>query len=818
MSRNKSSAKTQDILRAQAEATLAQTQSKEQPALSAGDLLHELQVHQIELEMQNETLRQSLIQIEESRDHWVNFYEFSPLGYLTLNQAGLITEINLTGSMLLGEDRVKLIKRRFASLVLPDDRSRWDLHFLSVLQNDSNQICELSIKRGDGMPLFVQLNSLRLQKGNKTCEARIVLTDITERKQLQQDLRISEMLQYLYEKQEIFQTSMDGFTIIDAASHHILEVNQVLCDMSGYSREELLSMNIGDLEAVESPKVTAERVRKIIAIGYDRFETQHRHKLGHLIDVEVSVTHSKIKNGRLFSFYRDITDRKRIEKALVDSESFKTAILDSVEAEIAVIDRDGVIISVNEPWQRFASENSNKIGQPVPNTGVGDNYLQVCEAGTELPVNNEALRALEGIRSVLDGKLPKFSMEYPCDSPRQARWFLMNVTPWGCPVIKGAVITHIDISERKQTEDILRQSRDQLKVFVKQAPIGIAMFDKDMNYLAVSDCWMKDYSRGYADLIGRNHYVVHPDIPEQWKIAHQEAMQGESIENREDLWIHADGSKQWQSWAVLPWLDSDSQIGGVIISNENITKRKLLETEIAERHNETNQIQKLHVAAHTATAVAHEINQPLLAIASYSEAALMLLKKKKPDLNEVCNIIEQTAQESLRAGRSIRDIINFLNRGKFPTEAFDLGNEVNNIIAVAQSEHHLQFFPVLHLKKGLPSVQASRTHLQKALLNLIHNSIEAMQTQNVNSRRITFTLSSSKNKKYARLTIQDNGPGIKNEMLNRLFEPFNTDKSDGIGMGLSISRSLIEENGGQLVYEKNDGPGATFKLTLPFSK
>jgi C4-dicarboxylate-specific signal transduction histidine kinase len=137
---------------------------------------------------------------------------------------------------------------------------------------------------------------------------------------------------------------------------------------------------------------------------------------------------------------------------------------------------------------------------------------------------------------------------------------------------------------------------------------------------------------------------------------------------------------------------------------------------------------------------------------------------------------------------------------------------------VAQSEHHLQFFPVLHLKKGLPSVQASRTHLQKALLNLIHNSIEAMQTQNVNSRRITFTLSSSKNKKYARLTIQDNGPGIKNEMLNRLFEPFNTDKSDGIGMGLSISRSLIEENGGQLVYEKNDGPGATFKLTLPFSK
>ncbi len=132
----------------------------------------------------------------------------------------------------------------------------------------------------------------------------------------------------------------------------------------------------------------------------------------------------------------------------------------------------------------------------------------------------------------------------------------------------------LDITARKITEENLRKSQLQSKVFVRDAPISIAMFDKDMNYLATSDRWVIEYGRGYTDLVGRNHYEVHPDVPEEWKIAHQKGQHGETIKNADDKWVQADGSEHWLRWAILPWTDEDGNIGGIIISAEDITESK----------------------------------------------------------------------------------------------------------------------------------------------------------------------------------------------------------------------------------------------------
>ncbi len=665
-------------LRSLAEAKLTTAYSQAAQIPCAENLQHELQVYQIELEMQNESLRQTLVALEESRDQWLNFYDLSPVSYLTLDRSAQITNINLTGAFLLGEERSRLVNRRFATYVVPEDTDLWHLHFTTVMKHGGTQTCELKIMKQDGSIMHVLLHSLKLIKDGNSSEARIVLTDITRRKQLEADLLESKKRQYLIEQQEIVKTTQDGFWVVDANNGRILDVNDAYCRLTGYAREEILAMKINDLDVVETPEDTNVHVKKVREVGHDHFETRHRHKLGYLIDFEVSVTHSQSDTSKNFAFFHDITERK------------------------------------------------------------------LCE-------------------------------------------------------------------------EIFRQSHDQLKRFIEQAPICIAMFDRNMNYLAVSNRWTEKYCRGHATLVGLNLYDVYPDIPDRWKLAHRQALTGISLENHEDMWTQRDGSKHWLRWSLQPWIDENNEIGGILISTESMTAARLLEIEVNERRREMEHLQKLQIAAQTASAIAHEMNQPLLAVASYNEAAMMMLKSQKPDYEEIYSVIENSKEQTLRAGRSIRELIDFLHTPDLHTEKFDINKEAKDIVDIAKLERNLLFRSVFKLGDEHLYVQASRTHIQKALLNLLHNGIEAMQTAGVPLPEITVTVSTTKDKNYAQMAIQDNGPGIRKDDLPRLFEPFFTTKAKGIGMGLAISRSLIEQNGGQLWVDPQEGPGAVFHLTLPLA-
>jgi PAS domain S-box-containing protein len=148
------------------------------------------------------------------------------------------------------------------------------------------------------------------------------------------------------------------------------------------------------------------------------------------------------------------------------------------------------------------------------------------------------------------------------------------------------IVTFNDITERKKVEDRriaqLKKASENMCMFVKHAPICIAMFDCSMNYLAASDHWIADYGRGYSDLVGCNHYVIHPDIPEQWKKVHQQCLAGATLKHDEDYWEQSDGIRHWLSWAVLPWYSPDGKVGGIIMSAEDITQRKLAELTLRE--------------------------------------------------------------------------------------------------------------------------------------------------------------------------------------------------------------------------------------------
>jgi diguanylate cyclase (GGDEF)-like protein/PAS domain S-box-containing protein len=182
----------QSLLRKKAEAQLAHAPLTGTQVKSAEELLHELRVSQIELEMQNEELRQAKISLEESRDHYIEFYDFAPVGYLTLTDKCLISEVNITAASLLGVERNKLLRQRLARFVAPEDHDRWHQHFMDVLKRDEKLTCELVCKHGDGSGFNAQLDCIRLLKEGKAPMVRIVLTDITERKQMDEVVREQE--------------------------------------------------------------------------------------------------------------------------------------------------------------------------------------------------------------------------------------------------------------------------------------------------------------------------------------------------------------------------------------------------------------------------------------------------------------------------------------------------------------------------------------------------------------------------------------------------------------------------------------------------
>lgn len=785
-------------------------------ARSDGELVPELKAYQSELEMQNHELRRSQVLMEKMRDRYVDLYDFAPVGYLTLTRNGMIAEVNFTAASLLGTTRDKLLKHRFDAFVSPDEGDRWVRYFLAALRRDDSTSCELILRHSDGSSLDVRLTSLmsgdvlsphesdasRPDQFDDAPLLRIAITDISELKTAQR---------MLWEKNNLLDSIVENIPnmiFLKRASDLTFELfNRAGEQLLGYPRSALLGKGNYDFWPREQGDWFTAEDRKALdsvnnteipeeAISTASGETRYLHTW------KVALRDAQGVPSHLLGISVDITGRKKAERiherlmAHLDASPDFVGFADAVNFHITFLNRAGRIMVGIAADEDLSTQKTTDFCPAWVNQLISEIAIP------------EAIRSgfWEGEGAFLhrDGHEVPVSMVVVAHKSQTG-------------TLEAISTISRDISQRRQAEQLIERSREQLETFIRQAPISIAMFDLNMNYLSVSDRWRVESGRGPEDLTGLNHYEIHPDLPVKWKLEHQQAMSGATLQSSEDMWILGDGRKYWLRRATLPWLDGHGKIGGIIIMVEDITSQKTLEHEAHERRHEMEELQKKRVAMQTAAAIAHEINQPLLAIASYSEAALLLMQAGNPNLDKVRKAVTGCEHQALRAGQSIREMLELLGNTEFMTEDFDLNREISNVIEDAKSEHDLPFNTVLRLEDGLPLVRANRTHVQKVLINLLHNGIEAMHEAGVPLPTLTLTLRTMSGKKAAQLTIQDNGPGVKVEDLHRLFEPFFTTRARGLGMGLVISRALIEENGGQLWIDPEEGIGATFHLTLPFA-
>ena len=275
-----------------------------------------------------------------------------------------------------------------------------------------------------------------------------------------------------------------------------------------------------------------------------------------------------------------------------------------------------------------------------------------------------------------------------------------------------------------------------------------------------------------------------------------------------ERWVSVVGKMQFEDG--LP-----TRLIGIV---RDITEKNMQEKTLQAQRAETQSVYKQQVAARTASAIAHELNQPLAAISAYSEVALHALSETNANPDKLKRALEGCVAQAQRAGTSLHELLAFLQKGELITECFNLNDSVKDALNITKSDGYAEFKLFLYLDKKMPSVLANRIQVQKVLVNLLRNAVEAMRVAGVANNEIAVLVRTHKNTSMAHVTVKDSGPGLTPETAKRIFEPFFTTKPTGIGMGLAISRTLIEANGGQLWFEPNTKAGATFHFTLPFAK
>jgi C4-dicarboxylate-specific signal transduction histidine kinase len=273
-----------------------------------------------------------------------------------------------------------------------------------------------------------------------------------------------------------------------------------------------------------------------------------------------------------------------------------------------------------------------------------------------------------------------------------------------------------------------------------------------------------------------------------------------------------DEHKRFITAAAIVFLGQAITIAALLAQR---ARRRRAEAEILRQRTELAHVARVSTMGQLASALAHEINQPLGAILRNAEAAELFLQGEKPDLQELRAILSDIRKDDQRAGGVIDRMRSLLKRRSLDSTVLDMRDLLEETVALASPDAQARRVQlVLQTPGRLPAIRGDRVHLQQVLLNLILNGMDAM-SGGANGERLVLVKGTEAKDGGVEVRVSDRGTGIPPDKVTRIFEPFFTTKPNGMGMGLAISRTIIEAHGGTIRAENNSENGATFLFTLP---
>lgn len=282
----------------------------------------------------------------------------------------------------------------------------------------------------------------------------------------------------------------------------------------------------------------------------------------------------------------------------------------------------------------------------------------------------------------------------------------------------------------------------------------------------------------------------------------------------ESHWLNTDGSKRILSWMTTGLKDGDDKILYFVMTGTDITCQRRAEQDARQHLDIASHLQRLQPPNELTTQLAHELNQPLTAISMYVESGQKLLTESPQTTTQLNTVLKQLSEQSERASEITQRLRAFISRGDITLVPLDLNAVVERAVMTISVRARKNSIEIeTNVDKSIPAVMADGVHVEQVLFNLLRNAIEAIQAMIIPEGKITVTTRRRQNR--VQVSVFDSGAGISDEMVSRIFEPSGSTKEHGLGVGLQISRSLVEAHGGRLWIEPSVPGGIVHFWLLP---
>lgn len=634
----------------------------------------------------------------------------------------------------------------------------------------------------------------------------------------------------------VLENTRDAVNMLDLQSGRYVYLSPAHTALTGFSPEELHRFSAAASEERVHPddrEFLRRQIDELKSGVRTESSTEYRWKVksGEYRWFNVSRKLVRDPSGQpiaLVGVSRDITERKQADLEILSARAKLEAALASMTDAVYISDTQGKFLHVNEA---FASFHKYKSIAECPRTypEFAESFEVLLPDGRLAPPDQRPVsRALRGETAV--------AAEYTLKRKDTGETWVGSYS-YG-PIrerdgdIIGAVITARDITSQKQAEAEISSGRAKLEAALHSMSDAVFISDADGHFLHLNDAFapyhrfksLDECPANFADFVPLFEVSFADGRPTTFKdrpVAR--ALAGETGVGVEYIVKRRDTGESWLgSYTFAPIRDENGKVTGSVVTARDVTQAKRFEQQLQESQTRLQTLKEelIHVGrvselSQVSAGIAHELNQPLAAMLNYSSLAKRMIALKDNDsIASAQKAIEKAGEQASRASEIIRRMRDFVEKRETNRTQDNINAIVGEAITLGLIGAKADGIAThIELAPELPAILVDRVQIQQVLVNLLRNAVDAM----ANSARRELTLATHSRKGRVEVVIADTGSGIPENVVGRLFEPFVTTKPNGMGIGLAITRSIIEEHGGSITVGANPGGGTIFRFTLPTS-